>query len=229
MLYNDTTNKTGICQEIDLICGSNTTSYPLADKNRRLNSALDDFVLMAVKEASGWSIEDTGETDLPVATRNLTSGTQDYAFPTELLVLEKLECLSSDGSTWIELKPTEQLDVNVPNGIPAEYKKVGNSFLLSPTPSYSVSSGLKAHYRRAFNYSTLSGSTFTPTSPGIPSVFHTWLAQKASLPYLIENSIDSRGDIANQILQGNDLIVAYFGKRPKDVKRRMVVSYQNNK
>lgn len=229
MVYNDTSNSTGICQEIDTICGSNTVSYPLADKNRRLNAALDDYVLLAVKEASGWSVEDSGETDLPIATRNLTSGQADYEFPTESLVTEKLEILLSDGVTWKELTPAEQLDPNAGSGIPTEYKKVGNSFILSPTPNYTVSSGIKNHYRRAFNYSTLSGSTFSPTSPGIPSVFHMWLARKAALPYLIENKIDTKNDIAALIQEGNDFIISYFGRRPKDVQRRMAAARHSNK
>lgn len=229
MLYNDTTSLTGICQEIDEICGTNTVSYPLTSKNRRLNAALDDFILMAIKDASGWSVEDSGETDLPIATRNLVSGQADYAFPTELLVLEKLEILLDDGVTWKELSPTDQLDVNVGTGIPKEYKKVGNSFLLSPTPSYSETSGIKVHYRRALNYSTLSGSTFSPTSPGIPSVFHMWLARKASLPYLVDKQLPKKNDIASLIQEGNDMIINYFGRRPKDVIRRMVAGKHDNR
>lgn len=228
MIYNSTIG-VSICEEIDSICGSNTVSYALKDKNRRLNSALDDYVLLAVREASGWSIEDTGETDLPIATRALTSGQADYEFPTESLVTEKLEILLSDGVTWKELTPTEQLDPNAGTGVPTEYKKVGNSFILSPTPNYTVASGIKNHYRRAFNYSTLSGTSFTPTSPGIPSVFHTWLARKAALPYLIENQIANKNDIASLVQEGNQLVISYFGRRPKDVQRRMSPARENNK
>lgn len=229
MLYNDTNTKLGVCQEIDSICKSNTVSYPLDDKNRRLNGALDDFVLLALKEASGWSVEDFGETDLPISRANIVSGQQDYAFPEELLVLEKLEILPANSSSWIELTPVNEIDSNSGSGVPTEYKKVGNSFLLSPTPNYSLSLGIRAHYRRGFNYSSVSNSTFLPTSPGIPTQFHMWLARKASLPYLVENGISNKNDIAALIADGDDKIIAYFGRRPKDVKRRMVAARQSNK
>jgi hypothetical protein len=229
MLYNDSTNSTGICQEIDSICGTNSTSYTLADKNRRLNSALDDYVLLAIKEASGWSVEDTGETDLPIASTDLVSGQADYSFPNESLVLETLQILLADGVTYRELSPVDQINPNAGSGIPTGYKKVGNSFILTPTPNYTVTSGIKNHYRRAFNYSTVSSTTFTPTSPGIPSVFHTWLARKASLPYLVEKGIASKNDINALILEGNDKIIAYFGRRPKDVVKRMSPARESNK
>lgn len=228
MIYNST-DGTSICEEIDSICGSNSVSYALKDKNRRLNSALDDYVLLAVREASGWSIEDSAETDLPIATRNLTSGQSDYAFPTESLVIEKLEILLDNGSTWQELEPTDQLELNQGSGIPTKYKKVGNSFIFNVSQSYSETSGIKVHYRRAFNYSTLSGTTFTPTSPGIPSVFHTWLARKAALPELIDSQKASKNDVASLVQEGNQLIISYFGRRPKDVQRRMSPARENNK
>lgn len=230
MLYNDTSNKTGICQEIDDICGSNTISYPLEAKNRRLNGALDDYVLLAVKEGSGWSVEDTGETDLPIARHNIASGTADTAFPNELLVIEKVEILtSSTGTVYSEISNVEQLDPNAGSGIPREYKKVGNSIILSPTPNYSATLGLRIHYRRGFNYSTLSGSSFTPTSPGIPSVFHMWLARKAALPYLVDKQKANKNDVAALIQEGNQMIISYFGQRPKDVKRRLAANVENNK
>lgn len=229
MVYNDTDNKTGICQEIDTICGSNTTSYPLVDKNRRLNGALDEFVLIVLQESSGWSAEDSAETDLSIATRNLTSGQSDYSFPSELLVLEKLEVLSSDGSTWIELTPTDQIDPNAGTGIPTEYKKLGNSFILSKSPNYTVSSGIRAYYRRAFNYSTVSSTSFSPTSPGIPSVFHMWLARKAALPYLIENQIPSKNDIAALIEVGNRNIVSYYAVRPMDIQKRLTAAFHSTR
>jgi len=229
MLYNDSTNSSGICQEIDSICGTTSTSYTLADKNRRLNSALDDYVLLAIKEASGWSVEDTGETDLPIASTNLVSGQADYSFPNESLVLELLQIISTDGSTLVTLSPVDQLPLNAGTGVPQVYKKVGNSVILSPTPNYSMTAGIKINYRRAFNYSTVSSTTFTPISPGIPSVFHTWLARKAALPFLVSKGIASKNDINALILEGNDKIISYFGRRPKDVVRRMSPKRESNK
>jgi hypothetical protein len=227
LLYNDSTTSTGICQEIDSICGSNSTSYPLVDKNRRLNSALDDYVLLALKE--NWSVEDNGETDLPIASTNLVASQADYTFPTESLVIELLEIILPDGVTYKTLNPIEQLPINAGTGTPTSYKKIGNSFILTPTPNYAVSAGIKIHYRRAFTYSTVSGTTFTPTTPGIPSVFHTWLARKAALPYLIEKGIALKNDIAVIISEDNSKILSYFGARHRDIKKRMIAGRENNK
>lgn len=222
MLYNDSATGTGICQEIDSICGSNTTSYPLVDKNRRLNSAIDDFATIALKECGGWTPEDSGETNLPIATTDLDSGTGTYSFPSELLSIINLKIKASDGVTQITLTPVDTLPLNQSAGQPTAYKKVGNSFILDRTPNYSVTDGIEIEYRRAFNYSTVSGSTFTPTSPGIPSIFHTWLARKASLPYLITKGIASKNDIFTLITEELPNIKSYFGQKSRDVPRRLV-------
>lgn len=229
MVYNDSTNNTGICQEIDDLCGSNSTSYPLTSKARRLNSALDDFVQLAVTEAMGWSVADSAETDLGIATITMTSAQSNYPFPTEMLEVEKIEALQDDGTTWIELTPTDQLDPNAGSGVPKEYKKVENSYIISPTPSYTETNGLRVHYRRAFNYATVSGTTFSPTTPGIPSIFHTWMGHKAALPYLIETQSPYRNDVAQMIVGGNNAIIAYFSKRAKDEKRRLTANIEQTK
>ena len=216
MLYYDDTNKTGLCQEIDDLCGTSAVSYPLAAKLRRMNSGLDEYAVIALRECGNWTAEDTGETDLPLATTNLVSGQSDYAFPSELLSLVNLTITAADGVNEILLTPIDFIPLNQASGQPTSYKKVGNSFILSPTPNYSLSAGIQSEYRRGFNYATLSGTTFTPTSPGIPTIFHPWLARKASLPYLVSKGIKSKNDIASLITTDEAGIVTYFGQKKRD-------------
>lgn len=220
MLYYDATSKTGIVQEVNDICGTDDTNYTLDAKNRRSNAALDEFVSIALKEGD-WSVEDTGKTTLPIATATLTSGKQDYTFPNELLSIETIEMLLPDTTTWVELSNIDKIPLNQVANTPTTYKKVGNSILLNPVPNYTVSAGLRIHYRRAFTYSTVSSTTFTPTTPGIPSIFHMWLARKIALPFLIDKVKANKNDIAALITQGNADIVSYFGQRERDKKRQL--------
>lgn len=225
MLYNDSSTSTGICQEIDSLCGTNSTNYPLADKNRRLNSALDDYFHISMKACGDWSVEDMGKTDFPVATTNLIANQTNYTFPSDLLILERVETSDSAGN-WTLLTPFVEKDVttsltewkDTPN-IPNSYRKVGNSIFIYPASLSNVTSGLKIYYRRAFTYSTLATSTFTPTSPAIPSVHHTWLAYSAALPFLVSKSLARKNDIAVERDRLTKQIEDYYTIRERDKAR----------
>jgi hypothetical protein len=228
MLYNDVTNKTGVCQEIDSICGTNTTTYPLEDKLRRMNSAFDDFFFIAMKECGNWSIESTDRNDFTYeSTTDLVATQYDYSFPSELLILEKVEIALPDG-TFKELSVGSS-PTNRTSGVATSYIRVGNSLMLDYIPNYNSTAGLRITYRRAMNYATLSGGVFTPTTPAIPSIFHTWLARKSSLPYLIDKGLQKKNDYVSLIIQDEANIAKYFGEKPRDIIRRLTPVIENNR
>jgi len=69
----------------------------------------------------------------------------------------------------------------------------------------------------------------TSKTPGIPVIHHSYLAQYASLPYLIEKNLDQMRTIASQIAIGEEAIQEYFATRDKDTKPRLEIRQQNNK
>jgi len=234
MLYNDS-NGTGICQEIDSLCGTNSTTYPLSDKTRRLNSALDDYFHISMKTCGDWSVEDSGRTDFAIATTNLVASQTNYAFPSELLILERVETSDSAGN-WTLLDPIIEKEINYAleeykdvASIPNSYRKVGNSLFIYPASSSNVTSGLKLYYRRAFTYATQSTGTFTPTSPAIPTIHHTWLAYTASLPYLISKGLSQKNDIASERERFTKQIEDYYSGREKDRALKITGKYRSAK
>lgn len=237
MQYNSHATNQDIVSEIKRICGTDTSSYPLVDMTRRANMALDRFVFLAMTSNSSWQWDDLNNTsDLPIGTTNLVSGQQDYVFASDVLFVEKVLCKDSAG-TWQELTPVDVVDSKdasrniwtLPSsnsGSPTRYDKFANSLLLDPIPNYASSSGLKVVFQRGPSYFI---STDTTKSPGIPSIFHGYIARFASLPFLIENSKPAKNDIAALIAVDEDSIQDYFSARSKDVRRRLTVSQENNR
>lgn len=75
--------------------------------------------------------------------------------------------------------------------------------------------------------------------PGIPEIYHPYLARHASLPFLIEKSLPNKNDIMKLIgsdnprdpfYGGDELAIAeYFANRNKDLPNRMIPKIENCK
>src|SRR5690606_7013004 len=134
---------------------------------------------------------------LPIATTGLVEGTGDYLFDDEFLAVTQVFAKDPNG-VFNEL--TEQDDKNDPEaylqkqsqGTPKKYELVGSSIVITPTPNYTSEKALKVTFKR-------NGKPFLYTdgaiTPGIPSLFHPYLARHASYPYLIENNLSHARDV----------------------------------
>jgi len=225
MVFNDTTTKLGLCQEVDDICSSTTTSYPLTAKARRANSALSDFVSIALNSDDRWQFDDTNHTDLPVGTTNLVNSQTDYTFDIEMLKILKVECKDADG-VFKELLPIDRNDVTVPldvtfetDGTPLYYDKVGASILLYPAPDYNSTNGLRISYQRDASYFA---STDTGKVPGVPTLFHKYIALKMAEPYARDKRLENYVSIRNEIAKyEEEIIPEFYAKRNKDERPTM--------
>src|SRR6185503_1898724 len=185
MVFNDTSIGNGLIQECERITGLGDTGISnnatlLKDFTARLNSAKDRFYALAFEYDALWELDDTKQTDLPIATTNLVLGQRDYLFASELLAVDQVFVKNPSG-IWNEI--TAQDDKNAPNayigvetGTPTEFELVGNSILLYPIPSYNSTLGLKVTFKRnGPKFSSSDGSV----DVGIPSLFHPYLAREA--------------------------------------------------
>jgi hypothetical protein len=229
MVFNDVTNSLGICQEVDAICKTTTVSYPLADKARRSNSALSDYVGIALNADDRWSFDDTNYTDLPIGTTALVDGQNDYGLDTSVLKVLKVE-LKDETGNWIELKPIDRNDTSIPfeerfetEGTPEYYDKFSNSVVLYPTPDYSQAASLRVWFQRDGSYFA---ATDTTKQPGIPSIFHKYIALKVAEPYLRDNKKDNYVSVRNEIQKyEEEKIPEYYSKRNKDERPILTGAY----
>lgn len=234
MQFNDTTTEEGIIQEINRICGATDNTYSLKAKTARANQALDRFFYIALTSDGTWQFDDTNYTDLPIGVTNLVSGQYDYAFASDVLMVEKVLVKDSSGN-WSEIPSVDITQSEANNlwelttgnsGTPVRYDKFANSILLDPIPNYNSTGGLKVVFKR--NASKFV-STDTTKSPGIPSLFHEYICRYASLPFLIEKGLRQANGIAQQIQIDEDAIKKFFGLRERDVKRRLIPNIEDTR
>jgi len=102
------------------------------------------------------------------------------------------------------------------------YDKKGTSIFLYPAPSASETtllSGLEVRFQREPNYFTYSDTT---RLPGIPSIFHRYLAVKASFDYSVDNTMSEKaGNIQSVLEKLEQDLQDWFNKRDTDDKPRL--------
>lgn len=197
MVFNDTTTKLGLCQEIDALCDSDTTSYPVADKTRRVNSALEELVGLIITSDGCWQFDDTNHTDAPRAKGTLVEAQEYYTFASEYLQIEAIDILDLN-TKYIRLKPFDPQDLenispddyfgvdssgNPQIGMPEVYDIKGDSIRLYPAPSATyctLTNGIRVSFKRTAHLFTAADTT---AEPGLPSTHHSILAYMAAVPY----------------------------------------------
>ncbi len=138
MQFNDSTNKSSICHKIDFLCSSTTTSYPLKDKARDVNIALEQLVAKIINADGTWQWDDTNYTDLPVGTGDLVDTQSSYSFAVDFLDIENIKIKDANGN-WNIIQPVDQSQLSYPledfltdDGLPIYYDKVGDTIKLYP-------------------------------------------------------------------------------------------------
>ena len=86
MNYNETTNRSGLIQQterltdlgVGYISGSTDN---LKDFTSYANITNNELITLIHKNANNWQYDDSGNTDLPIATTDIVSGTYRYGIP----------------------------------------------------------------------------------------------------------------------------------------------------
>lgn len=234
MVFYDAALNTGICQEIDRICGSSNATYDIQSKTARVNMALDRFVSLALLYDDNWQYDDSNNTDFPIGVANLVSGQQDYSFPSELLTVTKVLVMDTNG-LWkqldlvnreqIQSKPIFELAPNN-SGVPWRYAIFANSILLDAIPNYNSALGLKVIFQRNANRFVYTDTTL---EPGIPSLFHSYLARYAALPFLIEKRLSQKNDVAQQVIIDEQAICDFMSNRNDTQPKRMLPKWRSSR
>ena len=233
MKFNSGTDS--IVAEIDALCDSNSTSYPVADKTRRVNIGMDEVVSEILQADGSWQYDDSNQTDLPIGTTDMVASQQDYSFEDEFLVIERVEVKDANGN-WSKLKPFDQEEVSGAmeelyenDGLPVYYEKQGRSILLYPSPataSVTLTAGLKVWFKRN---ATKFETTDTDKEPGFASLFHNILSFQASIPYCMTYKRDRVTTYQNEVIRLKQQIRAFYSRREKDVRRRLIPTQESSK
>jgi hypothetical protein len=232
MVFNDTTTKLGLLQDCEMkLFGDNGYGQITGNPNRllqftaRINRRQDRFVHLALIADGRWQNDDNNNTDYPTATTNIVSGQSAYPLSLEMIEIEKVAIKQKEDGDYVIIYSTDIQDSNflakkyVENnsnntGIPFAYDKKADSIVLTSTPNYNATAGIKIFYKRGSNNFV---STDTTKVPGFASIYHEYLSLGASLDYAIDRNMDKQIQIFSQkILVMEDSIIEYFSRRNKD-------------
>lgn len=228
MQFSDTSNLTGIVEDIDFWCQSDATSYPLKDKARNASRWQYDAWTWMIMSNGFWQVDDRNNTDLPIITTDLVATQQDYALPADLLRIQAVEVKDAGGS-WVRLRPIDQsslskiTDYRTSDGMPKEYDIRGNSIFLEPAPaaaSVTTTAGLKLYVSREGDDFA---STDTTQQPGLPENGHRILSLGASHDWLLVHGTAEQADRVHIRLQQEiDMFIKFWGDANEEVQVRMV-------
>jgi hypothetical protein len=238
LVFNDTSNLTGIVQAIYRNTGADAIKYPIKEVTADVNLAIDNFLAIALTASGKWNIDDSNQTDYPIITTNLISGQRDYSFTTDEqgnLILDIYKVMIKDANgRWNELMKVDQQSPNSPDnpvaqmldgqdveGTPDRYDKTANGIFLDPIPNYSASASLKVWINREASYFT---STDTTKKPGFPGILHEYFVVRPTAYYAQRKRLDNANFWANELLkwEGDESrgfrgkIKKYYSQRSKD-------------
>lgn len=237
MIYSNPTTKEGIVQDAYFEASADSVSYPIEDVTRNANLALDNVVALILGEDGEWQFDDKNATDLPIGATDLISGQGDYSFDSEYLTIKSLEIKDPYGN-WHRLIPVDNNDypkevamsqIQTGTGVPTHYDKLGDSFILIPTPNYNQrlvqegEAGLRAYFQRKISYFA---TTDTTKEPGFAKHLHKYISLYIAYAFAkakgLAKQVGLKKDMefyeGNTLRGGNDkgAIAQFYSKRELD-------------
>lgn len=228
MMFSDSTNDTGLVQDIDFLCGTTDDTYPINDKTRNINQHYHQAVADIWEASDGWQYDDSNHADLPIATTDLVDNQQDYEIPSTAQRVERVEVLDSN-SNYQKLRQIDWNDIKIAtseyletNGMPLYYDLVGRSIFLYPTPAsgyVTTSAGLKLYFNRDIDEFVPGDTT---QEPGFAKPFHRILSLGAAIDYLRDDARRERLIIMKTDLQKS--LQRFYGKRMIERRPKIIPS-----
>lgn len=190
---------TAIIEDIDRLLGTNSTTYPVADKLANANLHFSDVVSLILKSDGRWQWDDNNHTTLPMGTATLVDGQQDYEINgADFLTISAIQVKDVNGYyrqlEIVDFNDAGQdlADLSATSGMPTKAAKRGNSIFLFPKPSsahVTLSAGIQVFYQRPPSY--LASDALSKV-PGFNPLFHRILSFGAAIDYAIAKGLDKK-------------------------------------
>ncbi len=235
--FSDTSTKRGIIELIDDLCGTNSVSYPTANKTRDVNLAVDKVLSQIFEVGGTWQFDDSNHTDYPIITTSLVSGQRDYSFTTDgssNLILDIYKVVVADSAgVFHEIFPDDQqtkfsnpafYDGLNTGGQPTTYDKTANGIFLNPIPNYAQAGGLKVYINRESSYFVAADTT---KKAGFAGLFHEYLALRPAYNFCFRKGLPQANNLKQEMLELEEGIKNYYKAREKDAPK-VVTARANN-
>jgi len=236
--FSDSSTKSGIVEMIDETVSSNSISYPIEQKTRDINLALDKVLSLIFEVGGTWQFDDFNHTDYPIITTDINSGQRDYSFTVDgsgNLVLDIYKVMVADANgVFFEVFPTDQqgnaplsmTDGQNTQGSVLTYDKTGNGIFLDLIPNYDRDDGLKVWINRTGSYFTTSDTT---KKPGFAGLFHEYLVLRPAYQYAYRKGLSNVNILKNEMIEMENAIMEHYKSRERDVTKTLRGRSNQNK
>jgi hypothetical protein len=225
MVFSDTTNNLGIVQQVRDFLRVDSTQWPTSKIVNSVNNYLDRVAGYAIGADTRFQWDDTNHTRLPIGTTTLTAAQTDYSFLVDeqgnrILTLTRIEVKDSTGY-WKVLRPFDQsesyeaLDELLrTTGVPEYYDKIADNIIrLYPTPSETVSAGIKFYFQRTPSYFA---ATDTTKEPGVAATLHRGFVISAAYDGALTLGLPNTQALSVEMQREEQNMKEYFTNRNND-------------
>ena len=229
MDFSDTSNLTGIIEDITFHTGVDTNAYTLKDRTRNVNQWYQRAIVDILSSVNYYEWRDTNVaagTDNSwttsadgTAVLDMSASTRGYALPTtnDVWMLRKVAFSYDGGATYYEAKPfniamvqyqpdDSDIDDNVSKTEPM-YRWVGNQLEGYPLPATNSTNGIKIWFVAKPDIFV---STDTTQEPAIMEAFRRILSLGASYDWLMSREPEKAQVIRAELEQVRQEMRAYY-------------------
>lgn len=236
--FSDVSGNTGILQQARSLARVDANQWPTIKVVNSCNNWLDTITGYAIGADKRFQWDDTNHTHLPIGTTNLIASQSDYSFLTDeqnnqIITLTRIDLLQSDGNyKQLQLIDQEEIkgaldEFQKTDGTPIYYDKIADNIIrLYPTPSASVTAGLKFYFQRTPSYFT---STDTTKAPGVSPLLHRGFVIASAYDCALTLGLKNLQPLSVELQKEEEKMKTYFSSRNMDMKRNISPKVENNK
>lgn len=238
MVFSDSTNGLGIVEQVRNLMRVDATQWPTSRVVNSCNNWLDSITGYAIGADRRFQWDDTNHTKLPIGTTNLVGSQSDYSFLTDeqnnkILDITRIDILDPDGN-YRQLKPIDQSEIKgaldeaySTTGLPLFYDKIADNIIrLYPTPTTSVTAGLKFYFQRSGSYFA---STDTTKEPGVSPLLHRGFVIASAYDGALTLGLQNLQPLSVELQKEEQKMIQYFSIRNTDEVKRLVPVRENNR
>lgn len=211
------------------LTNTNSSDWPEADLVTDLNDAMDD-IWVRIKAARGvLEFDDAAHTNLSRGTFDLVSGTSEYKVSVDedsydIYAIHKVAVKDTDGN-WVDI-PRKTLGEGDQDGLLSEetadmpdyYYEMGTSVVFVPTPSRSGQEYIKVWFDRSPRHFVAAENI----TPGIPSIYHSLIGDKAALKYSVIKNMPHTNNLMQLVKLGEERLDEYEANRRADEQEQLL-------
>jgi len=240
MQQNDTTNLTGLIQDIERMTGlgtGNISGNPTKYKEftARMNNWYDREVATILAADTRWNWDDSNYTDLPIGTADIVSGQSTYQFDPSWIRVINIQMADATTGAFADMVPDDAEfdsvvgpeEITIPNDpynpLPITapgFTVVGGTITLDTAPTTNIADGLKVYFQRSVKHFAADGSTDT-MSPGFPIPFHRLLSYGPAYDYCLEFTKPQTDAYKGEIEELEDGLSTFMSERYKSDPPRL--------